>query len=217
MDYELELLMVKLPRIPNTVRKPGKKRGHYRKRPISVDFKLLFQRFIRIMFEQVEIKQLDLFRILERQYQNGHYFQDGVKSYRLKGYKRVKEIITACRLLGILLKHPKDNTGDNEVQQLNLGKGILTEADKQSALRMNDQSRLGDKICHVFYMYHIEYVHYQDAKLKYPEGNEQDDAESDFFLSLVEPKEETTMEAATPGADRAYYGLPPCLDFFCRW
>ena len=93
----------------------------------------------------------------------------------------------------------------------------MTEADKQSALGMSDQSRLRDKICHVFYMYHHEYVQYQDAKHRDLKDNEQEDAESDFFLSLVEPKEEPCMEASSPGADLVYYGLPPCPDFFCRW
>ena len=88
----------------------------------------------------------------------------------------MKEIISACRLLGILLKHPHDNTGDDERQIFNEGKGLLTKQDKKFAMGLNNHRRLDAKINQVFKMFLVEYVEFFGGMLLDQDSDEHDDS-----------------------------------------
>ena len=57
-----------------------------------------------------EISLIDIMRHLEARDGNQDYFVEGRKLYKGRGYRRVKELLKAMRLLGILNHQGK--TGD---------------------------------------------------------------------------------------------------------
>ena len=69
---------------------------------MAVDFRRLLRNLVRVLFEQKEIRMLDIMRHLEGRYRNEEYFMAGRKLYRGRGYKRVMELLQALKLLGIL-------------------------------------------------------------------------------------------------------------------
>jgi hypothetical protein len=60
---------------------------------VTVNFKLLVDRLIKILFEQKQISQKVIFIILENMYQDNEYYSENTKLYKKNGYKRVMEII----------------------------------------------------------------------------------------------------------------------------
>ena len=122
---------------------------------VAVDYKKLFTRLVRVLFEQKVLQLTEIFRVLEAQFQDGEYYVPGRKLHMGRGYRRVMEIFRCTRLLGVTDQEGKQ--GEHQLQVLNEEQGQLTERHLRLALQLNKQDRLHVKIFHVYKIYQAEY------------------------------------------------------------